>query len=106
MEESEGASLHCSEIFEEITGLLLDNFTQLSDSASAGGAHKAVRLQDGHPVVNIPHDDELPVGDRDVGAGAVPVHVQKSHFQWLLPKEPQAHLLILQDFLHRHQSVA
>ncbi len=84
----------------------MDNLTKLPDSARAGGAHKAVGLQDGHPVVNVPHDDELPGGCGDIGAGAVPVHVQKSHLQRLFAKEPQTHLLILQDLLHRHQSVA
>ena len=94
------------EVFQEIAGLLVDNLTKLPDFASAGGAHEAVGLQDGHPVVDVPHDDELPVGGGDVGAGAVPVHVQESHLQGLFAKEPQTHLLILQDLLHRHQGVA
>lgn len=79
---------------------------QLPDSTSAGGAHEAVGLQDRHPVVNVPHDDELPFSNSDIGAGAVPVHVQKSHLQWLLAKEPQAHFLVLQDLLHGDQSMA
>lgn len=94
------------EIFEEIAGFLVDDLAKLPDFTSAGGTYKAVGLQDGHSVVNIPHDDELPVGCGDIGAGAVPVHVQKSHLQGLFAKEPQAHLLVLQDLLHRHQSVA
>lgn len=94
------------EVLEEIAGFLVDDLTQLPDSASAGGAYKAVRLKCGHPVVNISHDDELPVGHSDIGAGAIPVHVQKSHLQWFFTKEPQTHLLVLQDLLHRHQSVA
>lgn len=84
----------------------MDNLTKLPDSTSAGGSYEAVGLQDGHPVLNIPHDDELPVGRGDIGAGAVPVHVQKGHLQGLFAKEPQTHLLILQDLLHCHQGVA
>lgn len=84
----------------------MNHLTELPDSTGAGGSDEAVGLQDGHPVLNIPHDDELPVGRGDVGAGAVPVHVQKSHLQGLFAKESQAHLLILQDLLHGHQSVA
>lgn len=84
----------------------MDDLTKLPDFTSAGRAYEAVRLQDGHPVVNVTHDDELSVGCRDIGARAVPVHVQKSHLQGLFTKEPQTHLLILQDLLHCHQSVA
>lgn len=56
--------------------------------------------------MNVAHDDELPVGRGDVGARAAPVHVQEGHLQGLPAKEPQAHLLVLQDLLHRHQGVA
>lgn len=94
------------EILQEITGLLVGDLAKLPDFTSAGRAHKAVGLQDGHAVVNVTHDDELPIGCSDIGAGAVPVHVQKSHLQGFLAKEPQTHLLILQDLLHRDQSVA
>lgn len=100
-----GLLLGGCEIFEEIAGLLVDDLPQLPDLARAGEGHKAVGLQDGHPVVNVAHDDELLVGGGDVGAGAVPVHVQQGHFQGFFAKEPQTHLLILQDLLHRHQSV-
>lgn len=93
------------EIFEEVAGLLLDDLPQLPDLARAGEGHEAVGLEHGHPVVDVAHDDELLVGGGDVGAGAVPVHVQKGHLQGLFAEEPQAHLLILQDLLHRHQSV-
>lgn len=56
--------------------------------------------------MNVAHDDELLVGGGDVGAGAVPVHVQQGHLQGFFAEEPQTHLLILQDLLHRHQCVA
>lgn len=84
----------------------MDNLTKLPDFTRAGRAYEAVGLQDGHPIVDITHDDELSVGCCDIGAGAVPVHVQKSHLQGLFTKELQTHLLILQDLLHCHQSVA
>lgn len=84
----------------------MDDLPQLPDLAHAGEGHKAVWLQDGHPIVNVAHDDELLVGGGDVGAGAGPVHVQQGHLQGFFAEEPQTHLLILQDLLHRHQSVA
>lgn len=97
--------LGAGQLLEKIAALLAGNLTKLPDLPGAGGAHEAVGLQHGHPVVNLPHDDELILGDGDVWAGAVPVHVQESHLQGFLAKELETHLLILQDLLHRHQSV-
>lgn len=98
--------LNDSEILQEVTCFLVDDLSELPDPPNAGGSHEAVGLQDGHPVLDVPHDDELPVGRGDVGAGAVPVHVQQSHLQRLFAKESQTHLLIPQDLLHRYQRVA
>lgn len=72
--------MQSQEFFQKLTGFFVDDFTELAHAPDAGGAHKAVWLQDCHAIVDIPHDDELAIHCGHVGTGAAPVHVQKRDF--------------------------
>lgn len=73
----------------------MNDLSELPDPACGGAPHEAVGLQHGHAVVDVSHDDELPVGRGDVGARAVPVHVHQGHLQGFLAEELEAHFLVL-----------
>lgn len=72
--------MQSQELFQKLTGFLMDDFAELPHTPDAGGAHKAVWLQDSHAVVDIAHDDELAIHRGHVGTWAAPVHVQKGDF--------------------------
>lgn len=93
------------ELFQNVTGVFIDDLAELTDASDAGKDDEAVGLQDGHAVVDVPHDDDLTVGSGDVRTWTGPVHVLQRHLQRFVPKELQPHFLILQDLLHSDQSV-
>lgn len=82
-------------LLEKSTCLLVDDFAELAYATAAGASHKAVRLQYCHPIVHLPHDNQLALSISDVGTWTTPVYVEQCHFQGLLSKELQPHLFIL-----------
>lgn len=53
--------------------------------------------------MNVAHDDHLSLSSGYIQTRTFPIHVEQRHLQRLLTEEPQPHLLVLQDLLHRDE---